>query len=158
MAHGSGWGCFIWQVWFSTSLTFYVTPLDSSCSAVLGYNWLKQYNPLVDWSSGQITFRSTLHRGLAPSTSLGTAKTPHAQPPPETPNLPEETPSPKFSPIITPPLPIPTSTDNSAPINTPHISFINAAAYQHASRLMGSQVFQISLSDVGLSGNSNRCP
>ena len=36
------------------TLTFYVTPLNSSCSVVLGYNWLKQYNPLVDWKSGHI--------------------------------------------------------------------------------------------------------
>jgi hypothetical protein len=39
-------------------------------------------------------------------------------------------------------------------LSTPHISFINAAAYQGACRLEGSQVFQLSIGNTGLLGKS----
>ena len=41
-------------------LTFYVTPLDSSCSVVLGYSWLTRYNPGIDWVLRCITYHPTV--------------------------------------------------------------------------------------------------
>jgi hypothetical protein len=136
------------------NLTFYVTPLDSSCSAILGYNWLKQYNPLIDWTSNQISFHSAEHRGLAPSTSSL-----EANPLPQSfvnspmdsvdssPSLtsdwiPEWIPEPLSTPLSTP---IP----ESPRLTPPPISLINTAMYLRTSKLPGSIAFQLQLAPDG---------
>jgi len=106
-----------------TSETFYVTPLDSSCLIVLGYSWLSLHNPLIDWVTGSINFRTTPHR--MPST------------PPTSPPLPDPIPTVEPHP---PTLPEP-STDNPVP----NISLISAVAFCRACKLEGSTQFSIYL-------------
>ena len=60
------------------NLDFYITPLDSSCSLVLEYNWLTQHNPLIDWVNGLINFCPSLQENLTPSCIA--ANTPLASP------------------------------------------------------------------------------
>src|SRR5258708_39726208 len=39
-------------------LDLFVTKLDEEYSVVLGYNWLTQHNPSIDWVETKITFRN----------------------------------------------------------------------------------------------------
>jgi hypothetical protein len=135
------------------NLTFYVTLLDSSCSMVLGHNWLKQHNPLIDWSSSQISFCSDNHRGLALLTSFdATGLMLHNPPPSNTPM--DSVKSMAFGSTPTPD-PIPDPIPGLIPrLTPPPISLINAAAYLLASKLPGSIAFQLQLAPDGTFGRT----
>ena len=115
----------------SMTFNFYVTPLDPSCTVVLGYNWLTRYNPLIDWVLNRITFRPQLLDQSIP-TLTSSAKAAHL--PQQNPSVSDETP--KLSDSI------------------PRISLIGAAAFMRASKRSGTQCFSIHLSDPKLSARS----
>jgi hypothetical protein len=126
-------------IYFLTGLTLvikcFVTLLDSSCSAVL--NWLRQYSLLINWSTGQILFHSTEHRGPAPSTSH--RKDNSLLHPSE--------------PLDWTPMTAPTP-KSSTSVSLPQISLINAPAYMCAACLPGSEVLQLSLTREGTYGRA----
>ena len=78
----------------SITFNFYVTPLDASCSMVLGYNWLTHYNPMIDWVLGRIIFHPQLLDQLIP-TLTSTARA--ASLPSQKASVSEETPEPSVS-------------------------------------------------------------
>ena len=103
-------------------LDFYVTPLDKSVSAVLGYSWLSAYNPGIDWKTHSIHFRNTpADRPVTPPTS------------------------PPLGPTI---LPDPVPSD---PTPIPSVSLIGAAAFARACKLQGSESFTLNLSAMSAS-------
>ena len=110
----------------SFTLEFLITLLDPNCPLFLRHQWLRQYNPLIDWSWSLISFQtSTPSKMLAPiGSSIPTQVQAKALAPP--------TPSTSVLPD-TPP---------------PSISFINAAAFACACKLPGSQSFALSHQDV----------
>jgi Retroviral aspartyl protease len=114
----------------SISIDFYVTPLDPSCSAVLGYNWLTRYNPLIDWVLGSIIFRSPLLDPSIPSPTSSARTATLLQ----NNSVSDETPKPSDS--------------------VPHISLIGAAAFMRACKRPGAQCFSLHLSDPFISAKS----
>lgn len=97
-------------------ILFFVAPLDSSCEAVLGLNWLAKYNPLVDWATRRLTFRRPKLEAF-----------PH----------PESTPA---SPTIA----ARTATLSRSSQSSPSIHLVNAVAFLRASKLEGSRTFHLS--------------
>ena len=115
-------------VTFSTgdtfNLAFYVTMLDSVCPAILGHNWLRCYNPLIDWLGGHLES----FQGFQNPTSLCSTI-----PRPSSEALGNSPPSSSAPPV-------------SAPSSElPSVSFVNAVAYARAARLPGSVSLQLNL-------------
>src|SRR5882724_1687936 len=121
----------------SQKLTMFDTPLDQSCTIVLGYRWLTCYNPSIDWVLGSISFRQSVqHKSLS-------------SPPVET--------FPSAAPPSKPPDPVleimnPTSLVETR--KTPKFTLINAAAYSCTSKLEGSKCFQLRISHPEVTGQT----
>ena len=124
------------------NLDFYVTPLDSSCSLVLGYNWLARHNPLIDWVNGSINFRPSLQENLAPSRVA--ANTPLASP------SCLDTPLQSSDSAVS----IPASETSVSNSGRPNIAIIGAAAFLRASKLPGSHNFELCLRSSDIQANS----
>ena len=116
------------QITFSSGekheVLFYVTPLDSSCSVVLGHNWLTHYNPSINWVLGNILFETTPHALSSspmspPLKASASLATPISDPREATPKL-----------------------------EAPKIAFIKAAAFTCICRMDSTEVFQLALSEV----------
>ena len=124
------------------NLDFYVILLDSSCSLVLGYNWLVWHNPLIDWVNGLINFHLSLQKNLAPSriatnTSLASLffLDNLLQSPDSVVSMPASE----------------TSVSNS---EQPNIAIIGAVVFLHASKLLGSHNFELCLCSLDIQANS----
>ena len=126
------------------NLDFYVTPLDSSCSLVLGYNWLTQHNLLIDWVNGSINFHPSLQENLAPSYVV--ANTPLASP------SFLDTPLQSSDSVVS----IPASETSVSNSGRPNITIIGAAAFLHASKLPGSYNFKLCLCSSDIQANSTK--
>ena len=114
----------------------FVTPLDSSCSVVLGYNWLTCYNLLIDWVLSSITICLHLLESLTLSPMSFAKKV----------QLPLQNPT-NLETLLTLATPKP-------PSIPPHIALIGAAAFALASKQPGVQSFKIHLSDPFFSAKS----
>ena len=105
-----------------TLTSFYVTPLDGSCSPVLGHNWLTHNNPLIEWTTSSISFHSPEQSVLA---NL------HTSPQPSTP--PSSTEPPTYD--------LPCFSDCKAP----HIALVSTPAFTLACCLEGSVQYSMQL-------------
>lgn len=138
-------------------INFYVTTLDSSCSAVLGYSFLSRYNPLIDWAKGILTFQNAnkvespqcyssketpLPDPSAPDNNLSIPATSNSPPRPlRRDSLPPKWP---FEPIYNYP------TVNQMSVQTSHnnIALIGAAAFVHCCKDAEQEPPVLRLSDT----------
>lgn len=111
-----------------TLVTFYATPLDSECKAILRHNWLTQNNLLIDWVTSSVSFQSPLQRKRTSLTSSSKLEPPAF--------IIISSPKP---PLLYPDLPVTPGLIN------PLISLINAQAYACACKMGGSVEFHFQL-------------
>ena len=111
-----------------TPMTFYLAPLDSECSIVLGHNWLTRYNLLIDWVLSSLTFQTPAPSLLAPLSTPSLVQS----------GNPVSGLSGQSDPGLAPSVDTPVCTP-------PHISLINAAAFVRACKLEGSTKYQLQL-------------
>ena len=118
----------------------FLTVLDAPYPLVLGLNWLRRYNPLIDWQKGSILSFGSVDK--SPLSSLGEGPAP----PVETPTLSASASVPSPSPVSS----LDSDSDSvSSPVSSPiSISLVGAAAFQRAARLPGSTQFQIALNSL----------
>ena len=112
------------------SIHFHLTLLNKSISAVLGYSWLSDYNPSIDWNMCSIQFQTTplaclISNSVITNSDPTTPSTPLAQPEQSVPTM------------------------DGVPFQAPpEVSLINAAAFTWACKLPGSESYTMSLSDL----------
>ena len=91
--------------------------MEASCIAVLGHNWLTCYNLFIDWVLGSIKFCSLLQTDSLTSPETVAMALLSSDP-------------------LTP-----------TPLIAPKVSFVNAAAFAHLSKMDDNQVYQLFVSN-----------
>jgi len=130
-----------------TPFTFYVTLLDSSCSIVLGYNWLTHYNPLIDWVLSSIIFPTMDKENPVSDSRPSMRATISDEMEPQT--FSDNSDSDTWEDNLTPNIP-----ETSTTTPKVDISLVNTVAYLRTCELPGTQQFTLNLKDFSAQASS----